>query len=118
MDSISQYDLLTRFLEDQATNDDVSVEDYKESSFVGKLFYFVFGLVWLCILCQMAHMYKVREGRDREEAARAAEQAHADEIQNSEKRRAKLQSLFLRRNVIRVSYNTCNVCRNESIPVL
>ena len=112
-------ELLTRFLEDQQTEDAIDQDySYKESSTVAKLFYFLFGMAWVCVLCQMARMFQRCERRDQEEYVQAAEQAQRHGSHKNEKRRAKLKSLFVRRQVVRVSTSpgtrtgTSSVCRN------
>jgi hypothetical protein len=116
--SVSQYDL-TRFLEDQDTEEGQEINDYGESSTGGKLLYFLFGLIWMCLICQLAGMLKARERREREYAAQAAERVEMDQIQKNEQWRAKLQSLFVQREVVRVSRNKGNMsyCMVLSISV-
>jgi hypothetical protein len=88
-------------------DDDNNDNDYEESSIGGKLLYLIFGIIWMCVICQLASQYKVRERRERqarEQAAAAAVLALPmdDLFQRSENRRAQLQFLFVHRKVVRV----------------
>ena len=77
-----------------------------QASFGGEALYAFFGLVWVCVLYQLAQMYRANQEQERERRQQhqaTQEQKQQTDLEDMEQRRTRMKEHFQRQNVLLVS---------------